>query len=81
MTDMVNHPSHYTAGKYEVIDVIRDACRGDQYEGYLRGNVIKYIMRYDKKNGAEDLRKARWYLDELISTIEGKGGDADGYIH
>ena len=41
----------------------------DQFEGYLRGNIIKYTWRYDRKNGVQDLEKARWYLDKLIKKL------------
>lgn len=59
--DNINHPSHYTYGKMEVIEVI-DAfnCNFEQ------GNIIKYVLRYKHKNGIEDLKKAQWYLDHLI---------------
>lgn len=63
--DNVNHPSHYL-GKVEVIDYIEDKLSEDQFEGYLVGNVIKYLSRYQKKNGLEDLEKGRWYLNKLI---------------
>ena len=63
--DNVNHPSHYL-GKVEVIDYIEDKLSEDQFEGYLVGNVIKYLSRYQKKNGLEDLKKGRWYLNKLI---------------
>ena len=69
-TDPVNHPAHYTAGKYEVIDVIEDSLGDDGFEGYLVGNVMKYVMRFRHKNGLEDLKKARWYLDRLIGRCE-----------
>jgi hypothetical protein len=65
MTDNVNHPAHYTSGGIECIDALRSAL-GDEFTGFLRGNVIKYLWRYKQKNGVEDLRKARWYLDKLI---------------
>ena len=68
--DNVDHPDHYTQGGVECIDAIKSAC-GVWYEGYLRGNVLKYVWRYDKKGApAEDLRKARWYLDRLITEVE-----------
>lgn len=71
--DNVNHPSHYTQGRVEVIDVIEDATSGsDGFEGYCLGNVVKYVLRYRSKNGVEDLRKARWYIDKLIDFL---GGD------
>lgn len=71
MPDMVNHPPHYTQGGIECIDAIRAACEGrDAYEGYLTGQVIKYIWRYPFKNGLEDLRKAEFYLKRLIEKRE-----------
>ena len=66
--DPVNHPSHYTEGrKYETIDVI------DDWElSYRLGNCVKYVSRAGRKNDAlEDLKKARWYLDREISSLEG----------
>ena len=74
VADPVNHPSHYTQGRWEVIDVIEDALTFEGVEGYLVGNVLKYVMRYRHKNGVEDLRKARWYLDRLISGLEADDG-------
>lgn len=68
MVEKVNHPSHYSQGGMEVIDVI-DAftkeCNGE--EAFYVGNIIKYVCRFKKKNGIEDLKKAHWYLDRLIS--------------
>ena len=68
--DSVNHPSHYASGKIEAIDAIESAMSKEQVRGYLRGNVLKYIWRYDKKNGAEDLKKALWYLERLLNSVE-----------
>lgn len=67
--DNVNHPAHYNNGKIECIDYLEDNL-GKGFESYLEGNVKKYLHRYRHK-GSEitDLRKARWYLDKLISTI------------
>ena len=70
--DVVNKPPHYTYGGSEVIDIIRDATINSiGSEGFLHGNVIKYILRYPYKNGIEDLKKARVYLDWLIEELEG----------
>ena len=69
MSDNVNHPSHYTQGRFEVIDVIEDNLDSDGFEGYCVGNILKYVMRYRHKNGVEDLKKARWYLERLIERI------------
>lgn len=69
--DVVNHPTHYNAGSYEVIDVIEDAVAGaDGFEAYCIGNVMKYVMRYRHKNGVEDLRKAAWYLNRVIESMK-----------
>lgn len=71
--DAVNHPRHYTSGDIETIDVIDNICGSMElsaYEGYLLGNIIKYLSRYENKNGLEDLKKARWYLNELIVENE-----------
>lgn len=70
--DNVNHPAHYTAGSIECIDAIEAATTGlSGPEAYGTGQVIKYIWRWKRKNGVEDLKKARWYLDRLISKLEG----------
>lgn len=71
-SDNVNHPTHYTAGRFETIDVIVDSLTFDGFEGYCIGNVIKYVSRYRHKNGVEDLKKARWYLDRIINSMEDK---------
>ena len=64
--DLINHPPHYTKGKIEVIDFIVD-----QQMGYLDGNIIKYVARYRHKGSdAEDLKKAKWYLEKLIVEVE-----------
>lgn len=60
--EAVNHPAHYTHGKIEVWDFIID-----QNMNYLEGNICKYLCRYKKKNGLEDLLKAKAYLEKLIS--------------
>lgn len=66
--DNINHPSHYTDGRIEVIDFIED-----KKLNYHRGNVIKYVSRAGKKDPdkeIEDLKKARWYLDREIKRLE-----------
>ena len=63
--DMVNHPPHYNQHGIECIDAIQ-ACTGDGFKYYLQGNILKYLWRYDYKNGVEDLKKAHWYLNKLI---------------
>ncbi len=68
----VERPPHYTSGRYETIDVLRDIVEVNQlpgYPGYLLGNIVKYLYRFNRKNGVEDLRKARQYLDWLIGEM------------
>ena len=66
--DMVNSPPHYNKAGIECIDAIC-AATDSGYEYYLQGNIMKYVWRYRYKNGKEDLEKARWYLDKLISEV------------
>lgn len=68
--DKVNHPTHYTSTKIETIEIIRDKLSAEAFEGFCIGNVLKYVTRYKLKNGLEDLKKARWYLDKIISVQE-----------
>lgn len=64
-------PSHYKYGDIEVIDYIDQVCRlYDGEQASYVANVIKYVSRSPLKNGVEDLRKARWYLDRLIDKSE-----------
>jgi len=67
--DMVNHPPHYNKNGIETIDAIQ-AATDDGFEYYLQGNILKYLWRYRYKNGAEDLKKAQWYLDKLINITD-----------
>ena len=74
--DAVNSPNHYTQGKFETIEIIEDAVIGaDPFEAVCQANILKYTLRYRFKNGVEDLKKARWYLDRLIATKEGASLD------
>lgn len=66
MSDPVNHPSHYTQGGLEVIDILRAKLSPEEFQGFLRGNVLKYVLRSSHKGREqEDLNKADWYLREL----------------
>lgn len=73
MSETVNSPAHYNSGAVECIDAI-DAATADLNgtEGFYTGNVIKYLWRWKHKGGAEDLKKARWYLDRLIEREEAR---------
>ena len=79
--DIINHPTHYQSSKgFETIDVI-DAFTEDLtgIEAVCTANVIKYICRWHKKNGVEDLKKARWYLDDLIRRLSAAEKQGDIY--
>ena len=69
--DNIVSPNHYMQGNKETIDVIKDVV-GKGYEGYLIGNIVKYISRYKYKNGIEDIKKARAYINFLIKELEVK---------
>lgn len=70
-SDPVNHPAHYMKGNVECIDAIESAVVNlTGVEAFLTGQVIKYSYRWKDKGGAEDLRKAGWYLNRLINFVE-----------
>ena len=68
--NMVDSPPHYNNTEIECIEAIA-AATGDGFEYYLQGNIMKYLWRYRYKNGTEDLKKAKWYLNKLIVEVEG----------
>jgi hypothetical protein len=65
----VTQPDHYNKGAIEAIEAIKASMHPQEYKGYLKGNCLKYLWRYEYKNGVEDLRKARVYLDWLIKEV------------
>lgn len=65
MTDAIN-PSHYKQGSIEFIDALEIVLAPEEFRGFLKGNAMKYLWREKKKQGIEDLRKAKWYLDRLV---------------
>ena len=66
----VDRPIHYGQGKIECIDYLEDFLTKEEYIGYLRGNIAKYLHRWRYKNGLEDLKKAEWYTSRLIKLQE-----------
>ena len=73
--EAVNNPAHYGTGKIECIEYIKDFLNKEEFIGYLRGNIAKYLHRWRYKNGVEDLKKAQWYLKYLIEFM---GDTPDG---
>jgi hypothetical protein len=72
--DVVNHPSHYLDGGIECIEAIEAQQTLEEFRGYLKGNIAKYVWREKHKGGTESLKKARWYLDRLIELDEIQNG-------
>lgn len=71
--DNVNNPNHYTQAGIECIDAITAAVSGKSgIEAVCVANVIKYLWRYELKNGLEDVKKAQWYLNRLVSELGNK---------
>lgn len=69
--DTVNHPSHYTHGSIECIDIISNMTADKAgIEAFCVGNVVKYLYRYHQKGGVEDVKKADWYLKKLVEVLE-----------
>jgi len=64
--DNVNRPIHYAAGSIECIDAIEAQLSAEEFRGYLKGNIIKYLWREKHKGGTESLKKAKWYLNKLL---------------
>jgi len=70
--DVVNNPSHYNTGNIECIEAIEESMSSEAFKGYLKGNCIKYLWRYDykyKNKPVEDLQKAQWYLAKLLQEV------------
>lgn len=66
--DAIN-PNHYKSGNMECIDVLKDVLGEEGFKGFCRGNVFKYLWRYNHKNGKEDLLKAKCYLEKLVEVL------------
>lgn len=69
MFDTVQRPAHYNQSGIECIDAIAASMTPAEFQAYLKGNVQKYLWRYQHKNGVEDCRKAQWYLDRLVKEL------------
>lgn len=66
--DNIN-PNHYVFGGIETIDYLKAKLTPEEYRGFLKGNVLKYVSRESEKNGEEDLKKAQWYLEKIIDRL------------
>ena len=71
LVDKVNHPPHYTGGKVECIDALEAATKDLMgIQAVCTANAIKYLWRWKRKNGREDLEKAKWYIDRLLKEVQ-----------
>lgn len=71
MSNNVEHPSHYNQSSIECIEAIKAATVGKTgIEAFCVGNAIKYLWRFEEKNGVEDAKKAAWYINRLIGELE-----------
>lgn len=68
--EKVNNPSHYNENGLETIDAIKGTMSREAFHGFCTGNILKYVARFKFKNGIEDLKKARWYLDKMVEDEE-----------
>ena len=67
LTAAVNRPSHYTQNGTETIEMIRQSLTDEEFSGYLKGNILKYVCRYKYKGmPLKDLMKSQWYLERLV---------------
>jgi len=64
------NPDHYKIGGIETIDIVKAKLSREEFIGFCKGNIIKYVTRANYKNGLEDYKKAQWYLDKLIKELE-----------
>jgi hypothetical protein len=69
VADQIN-PDHYRQGGIECIDAIEAALTQEEFRGYCKGNILKYVWRERHKGGAVSIAKANWYLRRLLATME-----------
>ena len=70
MADNVNHPTHYETGKFECIDVMVETQGVEAVQDFCICNAFKYLYRHRRKNGKEDIEKARWYINKYLELEE-----------
>ena len=70
MRDNVNHPAHYESGQFECIDVMLETQGTEAVKNFCICNAFKYLYRHRRKNGSEDIAKAKWYLDKYLEIGE-----------
>lgn len=76
MSEVINHPDHYNTESFECIDVMEEVFGVEAVKNFCKLNAFKYLWRADEKDGLDDLRKARWYL-ERIQSLEAEEDEPD----
>lgn len=66
----VIRPKHYKVGGMDTIKILKTKMTPEEYKGFLKGNIMKYLTRADYKNGIEDYEKAQYYMNELVKTVK-----------
>lgn len=69
--DLINEPQHYCTGKFECIDVMQEVFGVEAVQNFCLCNVFKYVYRYKRKNGKQDLKKAQFYINKFFE-LEGE---------
>ena len=64
------NPKHYTNNNIQLIDIMSLELSKEEFKGFCKGLVLKYLCRADKKNGLEDYEKAKWYMDTLVEYLQ-----------
>ena len=76
MSEVINHPDHYNTESFECIDVMEEVFGAEAVKNFCKLNAFKYLWRADEKDGMDDIRKARWYL-ERIQSLEAEEDEPD----
>lgn len=70
--DLINKPNHYHKGGFDIYEIMQAKMTPEEYRGFCKGNVLKYLLREDQKGGVNDIKKLRFNADRLIENMEGK---------
>ena len=70
--DLKNKPNHYHKGGFDIYEIMQMKMSPEEYRGFCKGNVLKYLLREDQKGGVNDIKKLRFNADVLIENMEGK---------
>tara|TARA_Y100000114_G_C11571900_1_gene236819 strand:- start:49 stop:441 length:393 start_codon:yes stop_codon:yes gene_type:complete len=75
---LIKNPDHYNLGSIECIEAIRESMSKEAFMGFCKGNVLKYVWRYELKGGGQDLKKAKQYIDYMLTYPENTNEDEEG---